>query len=96
MTKSDRDHLSAVARLGCIVCRNQFGVFSEAEIHHIRDGQGMAQRSPPVDRRSGRVYRRAGDAGGKDLLVAHSYRAESGICADGGVDGVRDLSSIEG
>ena len=40
MTKSDRDHLSAVARLGCTVCRNQFGVFSEAEIHHIRDGQG--------------------------------------------------------
>ncbi|MDD4971887.1 MAG: Ref family recombination enhancement nuclease [Paludibacter sp.] len=39
MTKLERQHLSKVAELGCIICR------MPAEIHHIRNGVGMAQRS---------------------------------------------------
>ena len=44
MTKSEKDYLNRLAALGCIVCRNEglYGV--AAEIHHIRDGQGMGQR----------------------------------------------------
>jgi hypothetical protein len=44
MTKSEREYLNRLAALGCIVCRNEglYGV--AAEIHHIRDGQGMGQR----------------------------------------------------
>ena len=39
-------HLSRVASLGCIVCRNlDFGE-SPAEIHHIRDGYGWSQNAP--------------------------------------------------
>lgn len=34
-----KQYLSAVADLGCIVCRRP------AAIHHIRHGMGMAQRS---------------------------------------------------
>lgn len=43
--KSDREHLQRVAELGCIVCKNEFGVYSFSEIHHIRAGQGAAQRA---------------------------------------------------
>ena len=45
MTKSEREYLNRLAALGCIICRNEglYGV--AAEIHHIRDGQGMGQRA---------------------------------------------------
>lgn len=37
-TKAERDHMGAVAALGCVVCRNLgFGV-SPAEVHHIGNG----------------------------------------------------------
>ena len=39
MTKSERQHLSKVAELGCIICR------MPAEIHHARHGMGMGQRN---------------------------------------------------
>lgn len=35
----DRAYLKAVASLGCIICG------SPAEVHHIREGVGMAQRN---------------------------------------------------
>lgn len=44
MTKAEKKHLDRVAALGCIVCR-EAGVFSPAEIHHVRAGLGMAQRN---------------------------------------------------
>lgn len=44
-TKAERQYMDRVARLGCIVCRNEFGVYTEAGIHHIRSGQGGAQRA---------------------------------------------------
>nr|WP_290123657.1 Ref family recombination enhancement nuclease [Wohlfahrtiimonas chitiniclastica] len=45
MKKSEQKHMSRVADLGCIVCRNLGYGRSPAEIHHIRDGQGMSQRA---------------------------------------------------
>lgn len=39
MKAIERLHLSKVAALGCIICQ------SPAEIHHIRHGVGMGQRS---------------------------------------------------
>lgn len=45
MTQAEKKHLSRVAALGCIVCRNlQLGE-SPAEIHHVRSGQGAGQRA---------------------------------------------------
>ena len=45
MKKADNLHLSRVAALGCIVCRNQNLGETPAEIHHIRTGQGTSQRA---------------------------------------------------
>ena len=45
MTKSEKRHLQRVADLGCIVCRKVYFCKTPAEIHHIRAGQGMAQRA---------------------------------------------------
>ncbi len=43
MSKRAR-HLSRVARIGCILC-NHLGISdSPAELHHLREGQGAAQR----------------------------------------------------
>ena len=39
MTKSEKEHLSKVASIGCIICR------MPAEIHHIRSGMGLGQRN---------------------------------------------------
>lgn len=38
-------YLGAVASLGCIVCRNLGYGETPANVHHIRLGQGMAQRA---------------------------------------------------
>jgi len=45
MTKAESAHLSRVAALGCIVCRNLGYGESPAACHHIRAGQGMSQRA---------------------------------------------------
>lgn len=45
MTKAEKQHRSAVAALGCIVCRNAGAEDSPAELHHIRDGHGMSRRA---------------------------------------------------
>ena len=38
--------LNRIADIGCIVCRECLGIHdTPAEIHHIRDGQGMSQRA---------------------------------------------------
>lgn len=49
MTKAERDHLNAVAALGCQVCHDQALGHSEAEIHHPRSGMGMSQRASHFD-----------------------------------------------
>ena len=45
MKKAEKDHLDAVASLGCIACYNIGYPDSPANIHHIRAGQGMSQRA---------------------------------------------------
>ncbi|HAT3797001.1 TPA: hypothetical protein I8624_005049 [Serratia marcescens] len=45
MRKEDREHLQRVADLGCVVCRNLGYGSSPAEIHHLRKGCGIGQRS---------------------------------------------------
>lgn len=44
-TKADKQHLSDVASLGCVACRNAGLGPSLAEIHHVRTGAGIAQRA---------------------------------------------------
>ena len=44
-TKAERHHMSKVAALGCIACRKLGYLDAPAELHHIRDGQGMGQRA---------------------------------------------------
>lgn len=43
--KQDKKWLSRVADLGCIICRNDFGMITAAEIHHTRFNCGMGQRA---------------------------------------------------
>lgn len=45
MTNDEKRHMSRVAGLGCIVCRNEGYGASPAACHHIRAGQGMSQRA---------------------------------------------------
>lgn len=45
MTKAEKAHLSRIAALGCIACHLQGTPGTPAEIHHVRAGAGMGQRS---------------------------------------------------
>ena len=45
MTLASKRHLSRVADLGCMLCAELGREGTPAEIHHIRDGQGMSQRA---------------------------------------------------
>lgn len=45
-SKQERVWLDALVGVGCIVCRQQFGQWTNPQIHHIRAGQGMGQRAP--------------------------------------------------
>lgn len=45
MKSSESRHLSRVADLGCIVCWLAGVKDTPAEIHHVREGQGMAMRA---------------------------------------------------
>lgn len=48
MTKAEKAHLSRVADIGCIVCIRMGYGLSPAEIHHLRKGAGMGQRSKHI------------------------------------------------
>lgn len=45
MTKDERRHYARIADLGCVVCLLQGYGHSPCEIHHIRTGAGLAQKS---------------------------------------------------
>lgn len=45
-TKTEQRHLDRVAQLGCILCFELGYGWADAEIHHLREGQGGAQRAP--------------------------------------------------
>ena len=44
-TTAGRRHMGRVAALGCFLCREIGYGHVEAQVHHIREGQGMAQRA---------------------------------------------------
>jgi hypothetical protein len=46
MKKAERQHLSRIASMGCIVCKNEGLGDTPACIHHIRNGYGRGQRAP--------------------------------------------------
>lgn len=45
MTRDERKHYSRISDIGCVVCIISGYGFSPCEIHHIRTGTGMAQKS---------------------------------------------------
>lgn len=49
MTKAEKEHLSKVAALGCMVCRRMGYEGTPAEIHHPRRGTGLGQRASHYD-----------------------------------------------
>lgn len=44
-TKAEKRYMSRVAELGCVVCRMLGYGPTPAQLHHVREGQGMAQRA---------------------------------------------------
>jgi len=46
--RTERLWMGKVASLGCIACRRIGNGHVEAQVHHIRQGQGMGQRAPHV------------------------------------------------
>ena len=44
-TASEKRHLGRVAAAGCVLCRHLGYGYTEAEVHHLREGQGAAQRA---------------------------------------------------
>ena len=44
-TKAERVHMGRVAALGCYLCRHLGLGDTPAQVHHVREGQGMAQRA---------------------------------------------------
>ena len=45
MTSAEKLHLNRVAALGCYLCRHLGYGETPAQVHHIREGQGMGQRA---------------------------------------------------
>lgn len=45
MRKADKEHMNRVAAVGCILCDHLGYGATPAQLHHIREGQGMSQRA---------------------------------------------------
>lgn len=45
MSNAGKRHMGKVAELGCSLCGILDMAYTPAEVHHIRDGQGAAQRA---------------------------------------------------
>lgn len=50
-TKAEKQHMNAVAQMGCCVCWKLHGPHDPGpvELHHARHGTGMGQRSSHMD-----------------------------------------------
>jgi NADH:ubiquinone oxidoreductase subunit F (NADH-binding) len=48
-TKEEKQWMSDIASLGCVVCRNEGYGESPAEVHHIRSGKGKGQRASNLE-----------------------------------------------
>lgn len=44
-SKAEKRHMGRVAELGCVLCRRLGLGDTPAQVHHVREGQGMAQRA---------------------------------------------------
>lgn len=44
-TKKEKEHMSRVAGLGCIICTKMGFPDSPAELHHIKDKTGMGKKA---------------------------------------------------
>ncbi|WP_183271529.1 Ref family recombination enhancement nuclease [Buttiauxella sp. A111] len=89
MKKAEREHVNKVAELGCVACFVQSGEwFTPGEIHHIREGQGAAQRASwlevlclcpghhRVDDRKARKIAIHGNTGRRSFVVAYGTERE--------------------
>lgn len=47
-TKAEKKHMGDVAALGCFICRRLGYGPTPAQVHHLREGQGMGQRGSHV------------------------------------------------
>ena len=45
MSAASKRHMGKVAKLGCILCKHLGFDDTPAEVHHVREGQGGAQRA---------------------------------------------------
>lgn len=45
MTKAEKKYLARVASLGCYLCHHLGYGHAEAQVHHLREGVGLAQRN---------------------------------------------------
>jgi hypothetical protein len=43
---AESDYMARVAAIGCVLCRHLGLGPSPAEIHHVKEGQGLSQRAP--------------------------------------------------
>lgn len=41
---AEKRHMDIVARVGCVICREYFGVITPPDVHHV--AQGSEDRSP--------------------------------------------------
>ncbi|WP_330925018.1 Ref family recombination enhancement nuclease [Candidatus Sororendozoicomonas aggregata] len=48
-TQEEKNYMHAVARLGCICCRNTLFKATPAQVHHKRKGIGKGQRASHFD-----------------------------------------------
>lgn len=46
MKRDARIRFGKLAEIGCVLCHHLGTPGTPAEIHHLRDGQGMSQRAP--------------------------------------------------
>ena len=42
---AENRHLERVAGLGCVLCRHLGRDYSSAQVHHLKEGQGLSQRA---------------------------------------------------
>jgi hypothetical protein len=43
---SESRYMSKVAAIGCVLCRHLGLGIAPAELHHVKEGEGMSQRAP--------------------------------------------------
>ncbi len=44
MNVQQKKRMNNLVRVGCMVCKIEFGIYTEPEIHHLRDRLGIGQR----------------------------------------------------